>query len=69
LTPPRRSRRQDRIEAAVYGVDEDAVRPAYQSYETDPRNTEPSDPRVSVRRRRQFLARVQETAAHIKARR
>jgi len=63
------SRRQDRIEAAVYGIDEDAVRSAYQSRETDRRKTEPSDPRVSVQRRRQLLARVQETAAHIKARR
>lgn len=54
---------------AVYGVDEDAVRPAYQSREADPRKSEPCDPRVSVQRRRQFLARVQETAADIKARR
>jgi hypothetical protein len=53
----------------VYGADEAAVRPAYLSREAGRRKTESSSARVSVQRRRQFLARVRKTAADIKARR
>jgi hypothetical protein len=49
----------------VYGVEEAALN---LSREAGWRKTEPTNPKVSARRRKQLLARAQEMAADIKAR-
>ena len=52
----------------VYNVDEAAQMLAYLSRAAGGRTTEPGSAKVSPRRRKQLLARAQETAADIKAR-